>query len=582
MKAIHGVVLALVCVGATACGSPGPSGSGDRGAEEDLPPVVDTLSACDYETLNNPLQKDVEYMAWVGKEVGIVVTDDNAALVIHTDGSRVQSVLHGAKRRRASLGFFADFGKHGFAVYSSCDLGEHYEIVRMDTNRGTFRRLTQNTYFDHFPVWSPDETAIAFVAAPEDGRESFPLSGRQLFVMAAAGDNARAVAAAVGPVALVPPRWSPDGARIAFLVEDEGDMGEESGVLYSVGADGSGLWRVARVTGPASWSPSGDELAFGTSDGEDPGLYVSRFDGSGIRPVVTSLKGLGRGEVGHVAWSPNGEELLFVATEAVSGGARHSVHVVRTDGSRLRRLSSFSQLHGVAWSPDGARVAIYGGLGEGKGVVVSQSRLGGDVRELAHEVRIPVGVGYARRLVAAAPRSHSELPGTDSCSAGVLVPKPAEHPGLVSDCEALLAARGTLAGGATLLWGNGPISGWEGIAVAGSPPRVREVDLRGYTLTGTIPAALANLAELQRLDLSYNVLTGAIPPGLGSLAEIRELSFVRNVLTGVVPQELADLPNLRALGLEGNYFDCVPRELMAYVTVRRAPGAGLPLEQCQR
>ena len=59
------------------------------------------------------------------------------------------------------------------------------------------------------------------------------------------------------------------------------------------------------------------------------------------------------------------------------------------------------------------------------------------------------------------------------CSSGTAVPDAANNPGLVSDCEALLASRDTLAGTATLNWSaDTPIADWEGVVLEGTPQRV--------------------------------------------------------------------------------------------------------------
>ena len=45
--------------------------------------------------------------------------------------------------------------------------------------------------------------------------------------------------------------------------------------------------------------------------------------------------------------------------------------------------------------------------------------------------------------------------------------------------------------------------------------RVTGLDLSSNGLTGSLPAELGNLSELQSLDVSSNGLTGALPAGLG-------------------------------------------------------------------
>ena len=53
-----------------------------------------------------------------------------------------------------------------------------------------------------------------------------------------------------------------------------------------------------------------------------------------------------------------------------------------------------------------------------------------------------------------------------ACATGGAVPDPADNPGLVSDCEALLVSRDALAGAATLNWSAySPIGEWEGVVL---------------------------------------------------------------------------------------------------------------------
>ena len=84
-------------------------------------------------------------------------------------------------------------------------------------------------------------------------------------------------------------------------------------------------------------------------------------------------------------------------------------------------------------------------------------------------------------LAAALPVAHpvSAQSQTADCDSGGAVTDPANNPGLVSDCEALLAARDTLAGTATLDWAaNAPIAKWDGITAGGSPMRVTGLNLK--------------------------------------------------------------------------------------------------------
>ena len=139
------------------------------------------------------------------------------------------------------------------------------------------------------------------------------------------------------------------------------------------------------------------------------------------------------------------------------------------------------------------------------------------------------------------------------CWNNTAVPNPADNPGLMRDCIALLAAKDALRGTATLNWSvDTPISDWDGVKVSGSPVRVTSLVLVSEGLTGTIPPDLARLDGLEYLWLGYNQLTGEIPAALGGLASLKSLLFNRNRLTGAVPRELGGLSRLESLWLNEN------------------------------
>ena len=134
---------------------------------------------------------------------------------------------------------------------------------------------------------------------------------------------------------------------------------------------------------------------------------------------------------------------------------------------------------------------------------------------------------------------------TPTCSTSAAVPDPDNNPGLVSDCEALLASRDTLAGDASLNWSaDVSIAQWEGVTVGGTPLRVTELRLREKVLTGQLPAELASLSQLKVLDFRENELAGEIPADLGRLGKLEILDLQINQLTGEIPADLGSLnPN---------------------------------------
>ncbi len=93
--------------------------------------------------------------------------------------------------------------------------------------------------------------------------------------------------------------------------------------------------------------------------------------------------------------------------------------------------------------------------------------------------------------------------------------------GLISDCEALLDARDTLALTGSLNWSDStPIAQWDGITLRGTPERVARLNIRDSGLGGSVPAALGRLTNLTYLNLRSNGLSGSLPTELGDLTNL--------------------------------------------------------------
>ena len=91
------------------------------------------------------------------------------------------------------------------------------------------------------------------------------------------------------------------------------------------------------------WSPDGNRIAFVSDRGGARGVYVMRWDGSGVVKLADSS------DLTGLVWSPDGRTLKV---RHQSGG---SVRLLRTDGSGERSLALGWNPYWVSWSPDRRR-----------------------------------------------------------------------------------------------------------------------------------------------------------------------------------------------------------------------------------
>jgi Tol biopolymer transport system component len=127
-------------------------------------------------------------------------------------------------------------------------------------------------------------------------------------------------------------------------------------VLVALAACGEAPERTA--TRLEARAPGDDKtLAFtvlpaSNTDSTNSDVYVSRSDGSGARPFLSSPTA-----EFYPEWSPDGGRLAFVSDLEEPGNV--DVYVIDSDGTNLRRVTDHPAIDTApAWSPDGMSIAL--------------------------------------------------------------------------------------------------------------------------------------------------------------------------------------------------------------------------------
>jgi Tol biopolymer transport system component len=121
----------------------------------------------------------------------------------------------------------------------------------------------------------------------------------------------------------IAPAGSPDGRRIAFASDRDGEL-----QIYTMNADGSGQRRLTRKSANAfpAWSPDGRRIAFESKRDGSFEIYLMNADGREQRRLRQN-----GGGGGDPVWSPDGASIAFVGNS--------DIYLIQAEGGGLRRLT---------------------------------------------------------------------------------------------------------------------------------------------------------------------------------------------------------------------------------------------------
>jgi len=232
------------------------------------------------------------------------------------------------------------------AFYSNRD--GNPEIYSMNADGSGLTLLTSDPAFDDSPAISPDGRQIAYLSARNDPDPQFPNLKYEIYVMDNDGNHLQRLTTT--EAAEDHPAWSPDGSKISFDADYDGDGFYE---IYTIHPDGTNLTRLTTNAANdqfADWSPDGSQIAFASDRNGNWDIFVMDADGSNQKPLNSSPDW----EL-FPAWSPDGSQIAF---NALAPRSRNTdVYLMNADGSDIRQLTDSPGFdENPAWSPDGSQI----------------------------------------------------------------------------------------------------------------------------------------------------------------------------------------------------------------------------------
>ncbi|MDQ3812994.1 MAG: DPP IV N-terminal domain-containing protein [Armatimonadota bacterium] len=266
-------------------------------------------------------------------------------------------------------------------------------IFIMNADGSNATRLTSENTQDNNPMLSPDGRHIAFVR------------NRDIYLMDSDGTHLRQLTFASEAERYRAPHWSPDGTRLVFaLLVFGANSGQD---IFIMNADGSAIRRVTNRQSPPAvspvWSPDGNRIAFVSSftgpptpssplGVVHPAIFVVNIDGSGLLNLtgeqnVPAAPGAPPvNDFGGIAWSPNGARIAFTAGFGGTkyGGSTSDIYSINVDGSNLVLLTRDKVSADPSFSPDGRKIAFARGLPYFGGEIYTMNSDGSEPKPLTN------------------------------------------------------------------------------------------------------------------------------------------------------------------------------------------------------
>jgi Tol biopolymer transport system component len=245
----------------------------------------------------------------------------------------------------SSLSFSMDGQKIVFSRLDDTAENHRFKLYTMNIDGSDTKEFLDLEDFDaKHPSWSPDGKRIAFIVQkPYDEGGLYVTNTDKPY-------SSLKMISAIRP-AIYNPMWSSDGEKISFVSDEyirnriNATWRSETfaGKAFIINSNGIGL-RQSKARYPVSWSPNGKLLLYRGKDG----YYISDENEISTfllvpykRPPLSLLVE----DPSFAVWSPDGKHIVYVK-EIWPGGAGLGIYIVPIDNPR-KEIQISTEVNGV-------------------------------------------------------------------------------------------------------------------------------------------------------------------------------------------------------------------------------------------
>jgi Tol biopolymer transport system component len=183
------------------------------------------------------------------------------------------------------------------------------------------------------------------------------------------------------------PAWSPDGTAVAYIAHDSSNLDQ----IFTINTDGTGLKQVTidpnRKWG-VTWQKEG--IFFFSFDAQGlESIYIIQPDGSGWKKLLDEMVRQGRApwdrlpEVGRTSLNSVNQKVLFTSYDA---NGLEKIFEVNLDGTGNKQMiNDTARQWSPSWSPDGNSFVYVSYGGENKEQLFTSSADGSNIKQITSD-----------------------------------------------------------------------------------------------------------------------------------------------------------------------------------------------------